>query len=66
MFTMPGGTPTTASGSKTPRNEKSPNSLVAEDLAMQLDNLPSTFTSPPKNNLNTTVNPQSLPASKKK
>ncbi len=58
---MPQQTPRTESSSKqyaTPQKFKSPNSEI-KDLTEQMTNLDSSMTSPPKNVLNTTINPQS-------
>ncbi len=69
QFTIPQPTPRSESSKKqtmsTTQKFKSPNSAVKE-LTTQLNSLDSTMKSPPKDLLNTTINPQSMVGSKRK
>jgi hypothetical protein len=60
-FSIPPQTPRTDATSKfsgTPQKHKSPNSLL-KDVTMDMANLNTSMDSPPKEALNTTINPQS-------
>jgi len=62
-------TPRTEISSKmngSPEKFKSPNSRMMDDVTMSLNNMSSSFSSPNKDALNTTINPQSKNNSKRK
>ena len=58
MFQIP-QTPRTGTGQNTPKKFKSPNSQMMEDVTASLQNLNTAMTSPARDGLDITINPQS-------